>query len=286
MKTRTNNLSIFSLNQVRTISKKVIREARRDRWFWLYCIGFMALAVAITIAAVPNQTLTGSKGFGRTAASLVVLVQLVVPLMTLTLGARYISGERDSGTLVFLLCHPVSRLEVLFGTFLGLAGSLFAAVVAGFGAAGLFSALRDTPIEVGVLLKLAGLSWLLALTTLALGMCISVVTRRASTALGIALFVWMALVFLGDLGIMGSTVATRLPVELLFLTAVINPIEAFRLASVVVLDGSLDVLGPAGIYAVNSFGSTVAFLAIGVLIGWMIFSSLAAGLIFRRGDQI
>ncbi|MBT3246406.1 MAG: ABC transporter permease [Actinobacteria bacterium] len=275
----------FELRLLSVIARKVIREASRDRWFWLYCAGFTALAGAITITAVPDHNLIGSGGFGRTAASLVALVQLVVPLMALTLGARYLAGERDSGTLVFLLCHPVSRTEVLLGTYVGLAGSMFAAVATGFGAAGLFSALRSAPTDPVLLVRLAALSWLLSLAMLGLGLLISSTVRSASTALGTALFVWLAVVFLGDLGIMGTVVATRLPVGALFATVMVNPVEAFRLASVVALDGSLDALGPAGTYAVDRFGDGIADIALGVMATWTIAAVGAAVLAFRRGDQ-
>jgi Cu-processing system permease protein len=275
----------FELRPVTVIARKVVREASRDRWFWLYCAGFAVLAGAITMTAVPDQNLIGSGGFGRTAASLVALVQLVVPLMALTLGARYLAGERDSGTLVFLLCHPVSRTEVLVGTYVGLAGSMFAAVSTGFGAAGLFSALRSAPTDPVLLVRLAGLSWLLSLAMLGMGLFISSTVKSASTALGMALFVWLAVVFLGDLGVMGTVVATRLPVGALFATVITNPVEAFRLASVVALDGSLDALGPAGTYAVDRFGDAIATIAIGVMAAWTVLSGAAAVLAFRSGDQ-
>lgn len=275
----------FELRPVVVIARKVVREASRDRWFWLYCAGFAILAGAITMTAVPDQNLIGSGGFGRAAASLVALVQLVVPLMALTLGARYLAAERDSGTLVFLLCHPVSRAEVLVGTYLGLAGSMFAAVATGFGAAGLFSALRSAPSDPVLLIRLAGLSWLLSLAMLGMGLVISSIVKSASTALGLALFVWLAVVFLGDLGVMGTVVATRLPVGALFATVITNPVEAFRLASVVALDGSLDSLGPAGTYAVDRFGNGIATIALGVIVAWTVISGAAAVLAFRRGDQ-
>ena len=275
----------FELRLVSVIARKVIREASRDRWFWLYCAGFAALAGAITVTAVPDQNLIGSGGFGRTAASLVALVQLVVPLMALTLGARYLAGERDSGTLVFLLCHPVSRTEVLLGTYVGLAGSMFAAVTTGFGAAGLFSALRSASTDPVLLVSLAALSWLLSLAMLGIGLLISSTVRSASTALGMALFVWLSVVFLGDLGVMGTVVATRLPVSALFATVMVNPVEAFRLASVVALDGSLDALGPAGTYAVDRFGDGIANIALGVMAAWTVSAVGAAVLAFRRGDQ-
>jgi len=136
-----------------------------------------------------------------------------------------------------------------------------------------------------LLIRLAALSWLLSLAMLGLGLLISSTVKSASTALGMALFVWLAVVFLGDLGVMGTVVATRLPVGALFATVIINPVEAFRLASVVALDGSLDALGPAGTYAVDRFGDGIATIAVGVMVAWTVISGAVAVLAFRSGDQ-
>jgi Cu-processing system permease protein len=95
----------------------------------------------------------------------------------------------------------------------------------------------------------------------------------------------LAVVFLGDLGVMGTVVATRLPVGALFATVMTNPVEAFRLASVMALDGSLDALGPAGTYAVDRFGDGIATIALGVMVAWTLVTGAAAVLAFRRGDQ-
>ncbi|MBV6509467.1 MAG: putative ABC transporter permease protein NosY [Acidimicrobiales bacterium] len=271
---------------VGVIALKVLREAVRDRWFWLYCAGFALLAAGITTLALPDTEVVGTGGFGRTAASLVALVQLVVTLMALTLGARSLAGERESGTLRFLLSHPVSRTEVLLGTYLGLGGALLAAVAAGFGVAGLVSSFRSAVVDVGILLKIAGASWLMALVMLGIGMLVSVVVRRTGAAMGAALLIWLGLVFLGDLGIMGTVAATNLPAETLFAVAVANPIEAFRLTAIVSLEGSLDALGPAGTYAVDSFGNSIGWLTLGVLFAWAVAPMVLAWLLFRRKKDL
>lgn len=267
---------------IRVVAAKTLRDAVRDRWFWLYCAGFAVLAAGIAVVALPGTGLTGTGGFGRTAASLVVLVQLVVTLMAIMLGARSLAGERESGSLRFLLSQPVSRSEVLLGTYAGLAVALLAAVCAGFGVAGLLSVIRSSGLDAGTLVALAGLSWLLALVMLGIGMVVSVSTRRGSTALGAALLTWLVFVFVGDLGLMGTAASTDLPVSTLFFTAVINPVEAFRLTTVLVLDGSLDVLGPAGSYAYDRFGDGLWRLTLGILVAWVIAPLVLAWTLFRR----
>jgi Cu-processing system permease protein len=275
----------FEFDLVGTIARKELRDALRARWFWLYSLGFAMLAGMLAMVALPRN-IAGSAGFGRTAASLVALVQLVLPLIGLTLGAQSIAGQAERGTLRFLLSHPVTRSEAFVGTYLGLVAALVAMCGVGFGTAGLVAAVRNTGIDTAAFARIALLSWVLAAAMLGLGMLISTMARRAGAALGSAVFAWLALVFFGELGIMGTAVATRMPVNVLFFSAVLNPVEAFRLASLSALSGSLDVLGPAGTYAVDSYGDSLEMLLLGVLLVWAIVPGALAWRRFVKGSDL
>ncbi len=271
---------------VRVLAAKELRDALRDRWLWLYAIAFALLATAISSLAVSNAQTIGFTGFGRTASSLVALAQLVVPLMGLTIGARSVAGQRERGTLTFLLSHPVSPTEVYVGIFIGNAAALAAAVAAGFGTAGVIAAARGTGVDGGDLLIIAGLAWLLAVAMIGMGMLVSAFARRSATAMGIALVLWLVFVLLGDLGLMGTAVATRLGEQSLFFAAVSNPVEAFRLSAMTALSGSLDVLGPVGTYAVDRFGDRVSWVTGASLALWAIVPAVAGGIVFRtRADR-
>lgn len=269
-----------------TIARKELRDAVRGRWFWLYSIGFGLPAALLAWVALPGSLVSGTASFGRTAASLVALVQLIVPLMGLTLGAQAIAGQAERGTLRFLLSHPLTRSEAFLGTFLGLALSLLATCATGFGAAGLVTVLRGSGADAGAFVRIAALSWVLAIAMLGIGMLISAVVRRSGTALGAAVFAWLSLVFLGELGIMGTAIATRLPVDALFLSAVLNPVEAFRLAALTALSGSLDVLGPAGNYAVDTYGDSLGPLLTAALVVWVVVPTGLAWWRFSRGRDV
>lgn len=274
------------LRLVRVVVAKVLRDSLRDRWFWLYTAGFAVLAGSLALMAVPDAETVATSGFGRTAATLVALAQLVVTLMAITLGARVLVAERESGSLAFILSQPINRTEVLLGTFVGLGTALLAAVAAGFGVAGILSTTRGAPADALTLLKLTGLAWLLSLAATAIGLVVGVTHRKVAAATSTALVIWFVLVFLGDLGLMGTAVASRLPVESLFLTTVLNPVEAFRLGSIITLDGSLDALGPAGTYAVDTYGTGVGFIAVGVLVAWIVLPITVAWAVFRRGSDL
>lgn len=261
---------------VGTIARKELRDSVRNKWFWLYAVGFAGLAGVLTTLALPSARVAGYGAFGRSASSLIALVQLIVPLMGLTLGAQALAGQHERGTIRFLLGHPISRSEAFLGIYLGLMTAMFATIAAGFGAAGLMTVMRGGSADAGAFLRIAVLSWLLAAAMLGVGLLISAMTTRGGVASGSALFAWLGLVFLGDLGIMGTALATNLPVSVLFFSAVANPVEAFRLATLSSFQGSLDVLGPAGSYAVDRFGAGLDFVLIGVLIAWVVIPTFLA----------
>lgn len=267
------------------IARKELKGTVAGRWFWMWVIAFTGLAAILVAIAVPSSRIGVQAGFGRTTASLVTLVQIIVPLMGLTLGGLSIAGQRESGALRFLLSHPVSRTEAFWGMYLSQAAALGIAAGAGFGIAGLLTAIRGSSGDVGTFVWIALVSWLLAIAMLGVGMLISTFTARSGSALGSAVFVWLILVFIGDLGVMGTAVATSMPVPVLFVAALLNPVEAFRLAALTALAGSLDALGPAGIYAVDTLGGALTPVLFGVLVMWLLVPTLVAWRRFvRRAD--
>jgi Cu-processing system permease protein len=271
---------------VSTIARKELRDAVRNKWFWLYAIGFAGLAGVLTTLALPSARIAGYGAFGRSASSLIALVQLIIPLMGLTLGALALAGQHERGTIRFLLGHPISRSEAFLGIYVGLATAMFATISAGFGAAGVMTVMRGGSADAGAFVRIALLSWLLAAAMLGVGLLVSAFTDRSGVASGSALFVWLGLVFLGDLGIMGTALATNLPVNVLFFSAVANPVEAFRLATLSSFQGSLDVLGPAGSYAVDRFGDGLDALLIGILVLWVIVPTSVAWFRFTRSKDL
>ena len=234
--------------------------------------------------ALSGAGVVGFAGFGRTTASLVNLVLLVVPLMALTVGAQSLASEQERGTMAYLLAQPVTRLEVFIGKYLGLALALLAALTLGFGISGLVMAINGAA-DPWAYLQLVGLAFLLALTMLSLGFVISAFTRKAGVAIGIALFVWLVFVFVGDLGMMGTAVVLRLSVSELFWLASVNPLQVFKMASVLIINATLDVLGPAGFYALQTYGNTVMALFLGILTAWVLVPlTLAYARFHKRGD--
>ncbi len=264
------------------VAMRELREALRARWFVLYTLAFAALGLGVSLLSGTGSSSVGLAGFGRTAAGLVNLVLLVVPLMALTAGAGTIASDRERGMLAYLLAQPVSRLEVLLGKYLGLAAALTASLCLGLGSCAGILAWKGHATSPASILWLAGLSVALALGMLSVGVLVSVFARKASVAMGTAVFLWLTLVFVSDLGIMAGTLVLKLRIEELFAICLINPLQVFKMWSLHAADSSLDVLGPAGLYAAEEFGPRLHLVFGGCLAAWVLVPLAAAAAAFSR----
>ena len=274
----------MELSLVWVIARRELREALRHKWLWLYAAGFAALALALSQAGLASAGYAGLGGFGRTAASLINVILLFAPLIGLSVGAGVLAGDRERGTLLYLMAQPVSRAEVFWGKALGAAMAVAGALALGFGLAALgLASARDG--HVSVYLSLVAYTLLLAFASLGIGFVIGALARKSATAMGVALLVWLCLIFSGDLGVMGATLALRPAPDALLAALLVNPLQVFKLGAIYGLRATLDTLGVAGQYAMYRFGSALPLTLAGLLVGWVAISfGFAFGLFNRRGD--
>ena len=86
-----------------------------------------------------------------------------------------------------------------------------------------------------------------------------------------------------EFGLIGLMLRWRLDPHAVFTLAVLNPVEAARLALLSHLQPELSTFGPVGFYLANRVGGGALF-AIGV--AWPAVVGLGAYLGFRRSDRI
>jgi Cu-processing system permease protein len=265
-----------------TITQKELQDARRNRWYLIYVVVFAVLSLALAWMGMTGLGDYGLAGFGRTAASIINIVLLIVPLMGLTLGAISLAGERERSTLLYLLAQPVTQLEVMLGKYLGLGIALFSALIFGFGISGILIAIQGGSAEIKLYSLMVLLAFLLALVSLSLGFLISSTVRKGSTAVSIALFIWLLLLVFGDLGLMGTAMVLNLGVSQLLTLTVLNPMQIFKIAAILNLRGSLDVLGPAGIFALRTYGAQLMPVLVSILLAWILIPLGLAYTAFKK----
>ena len=103
---------MIDLQTIATLSRKEVRDATKSRWLLMFGAGFAVIASALSWMALSGLGTFGVAGFGRTTASMVNMVLLIVPLMGLTLGALAIASERERGALAYMMAQPVTAFEI------------------------------------------------------------------------------------------------------------------------------------------------------------------------------
>jgi Cu-processing system permease protein len=276
----------MEMRLVGIVMMKEWRDIRRARWFASMAMIFTGVTLALSYFGLAGLGTFGVTGFGRTAASLLNLVLLIVPLMGLLMGALSLAAEREHGTLVLLLAQPVTATEVFVGKFLGLALALALALLIGFGLSGLVVLRYHGWAQLDGYAALAGLTVVLGVAHIAIGLSLSAAARRVAPVLGAALLLWLVIIFISDLGLMGTAMVLKLtPAHLLWLSLA-NPLQVFKVAAIQAIQGNLELLGAGGVYAASVCGPWLMPLLIGLLGAWTMGPLLLAWALFHRRGAV
>ena len=261
---------------------KELRDARKNKWLVGYALvlGVLGLVIA-TVGSSASEGLSLDM-FGRTTATLINLCLFIAPLVAVTLGSGSIAGEKDTGTLEHLLAQPFERSEILFGKFIGILIALTAATLVGFAPAAIVISVSGAVGELLHFLVFPMLATIVASAMLSIGFVISVRSASRASAQTMAILLWFGFVLAYDLLLLGSLAVVRLPASALGFLLVLNPIDAGRVLATLALDPELYVLGPAGAYLVDSFGSIgAAALLVTALIAWSVVPLFIAARLFE-----
>ncbi|MGH9368981.1 MAG: ABC transporter permease [Thermoanaerobaculia bacterium] len=262
-------------------ARRELRLAVRSRWTQAFAAVFGALSLAVAASGYVLSGGAGMQDFARTAASLMQLVLLIVPLTALVIGVLALSPERGEAELLF--SQPVSRPAVLYGQLAGLFAALAGAEAIGLGAAGLVIFGRSGPLGAGAYGLLFASA--LLLTAIFLGIAALLAAGgpgRRARALALALIVWFAAVVLWDVAALA--LATLLPSgpasRVLIVAALANPIDAVRTGTLLAIEGTT-AFGAASL-ALLRFTKGPAGAATLVALSTLAWATLPAALAARR----
>jgi len=269
------------------VARQELVLAVRSRWTQIFALVFAGLSLAVASSGYVLSGGHGVQDFARTAASLVQLVLLLVPLTSLLIGVLSLAPDRGAAELLF--SQPIARRTILLGKLLGLFEALVAAQALGFGAAGvvIFSQSGDEGL-VGFLLVFASSA---ILTAVFLGIAAllgaTAIGRRRTRALALALVAWFVAVVLFDVAALG--LASLLPSgpasRVLIVAVLVNPVDAVRTASLLGIEGAA-AFGAASLAFLRfTKGPWGAATLLGLsLFLWMTVPALAAIARLRKTD--
>ncbi len=270
-------------------AQQELTVARRSRWMQIFAVVFAALTLAIAASGYILSGGNGIQDFARTAASLLQLVLLIVPLAALVMSVLALTPEPGGAELLF--AQPVPRGLVLAGSLLGLFEALAAAQALGFGVAGIVIFLQAGDDGLASYLLVAIGSLALTAVFLALGAVVSIgqIGRRRIRAIARALVLWFVLALVFDIAVLGlaSLLRSGHASRLLIISCLVNPIDAVRTGVLLGVEGTA-AFGPASLALLRftgSVGATAAWIAI-TLVLWISVPSVFATRRLARIDIV
>jgi Cu-processing system permease protein len=256
--------------------------ARRGRLVPLFAVGFALASVGVALAGLSAGGAVVVQGFARTSISLLQLTLWTVPLLSLLLGA--VSGA-ECTELEFLTALPLPRAHIVVSRWAAWTLALSAALVTGFGAAGLVISVLAGSADVGRYLALIGVATLLVSAGLAVGLWIGIAARGRARAVGFAVVAWFVLVVGTDLA--AIALLSVLPAHtatwglVVLLTA--NPVDSARALGLGLFQADV-VAGPTGAALHRLLGGPGAALVLAGLVAWTVIPLRLAGRRFARHD--
>ncbi len=268
------------MTTMRVLILHELGEAIRNRWLLAYGVIFAVLALGLSVIGLRTVGAVGLEGYGRTTASLLNLCLGLVPLIALLLGSVGLSGDREAGVLEMFLAQPLNRMELLLGRFVGALAAIGLATFLGFGLAGMLIGLASGSSGGLQYLAFLGIALLLAGVYLSIGTAIAVAARSRMQGMAVALAIWFASVVVFDLVLIAAGAMAGAGAQVLAAAVLLNPVEIARILALLLLDPSLEMLGPVGGFLVTRLGGPgTAGLLLGALTAWLV-APLALGLVF------
>lgn len=273
---------------VAAIFRLDLAETVRSRWALFCVVLYAALALVFVFVGLRESSLLGFTGMGRVLVGLTHALLLVLPLLALTASSQVVNRARDEGALELLFSHPIRRGAYFVGVTLSRYVVLTAPLVLLFVALAVLGAtVLGGTLSWSILLESVAVSAALLATFLGVGLFVSTYVASQARSATIALLVWILSVALLDFALIGVMLQWRLQPQGVFALALVNPVQAARMALLSAGDPELAVLGPVGFFMATRVGAN-ALLALGI--AWPLFAGLAAWLLafvrFTRGDVV
>jgi len=264
-----------------------ISEAIRSRWFLVYALVFGAVVVGLFISGLTESRVMGFTGLSRLLVTYLQITMALLPLFVLLTTVRSMVGDRESGTFEYLLSLPVGLGSWFWGKCVGRFLVVFLPVFVAMALAVIWGALKGLSIPLMPVVYYTGLLLSLALCFLGFGFLISTLTRSTEAATGLALMMWLFMLLFLDLVLLGILIKTGLNSESVVALALLNPLQVFRTASMMLFDPQLVLLGPSAYVILDHFGGN------GYIV-WALFYPALLGLVtasiaylaFRKSDLV
>lgn len=206
------------MSRIWVIAEREFADSIRSRRF-IVVVGIFILVFMLNLSTLSFASQVTKLSLGELFIEMLMSnLVLIASLLGIALGYTAVSGEREKGTLLLILSRPVTRDQVLNGKALGALAvtglSLFSSylVLLGIGMAG-FNLVIDADKVVRGFLALVFVI-LYSLVFYMASMFFSVISRRSSRSMVLALVFWLTFVIILPIiaSIAGMALAGPMPI--------------------------------------------------------------------------
>jgi len=233
-----------------------IIESLRARWFLIYTLVFGGLVVLLFAYGLAESRIMGFTGLSRLLLTYIQLTMAILPVFVLITTVRSVAGDREAGVFEYLLSLPISLAAWFWGKILGRFTMVFLPVFGAMLGAVAWGLIQGVELPVALFFYYTALLMVLAWCFLGIGMLISTLARSSDVAQGAAFVTWLTLLLFLDLILLGVLIQEHLPAESAVAIALVNPMQVFRTASMMLFDPQLVLLGPSAYVIMDNFGQS------------------------------
>ncbi|AKH20822.1 ABC transporter permease [Sedimenticola thiotaurini] len=262
-----------------------IVESLRARWFMVYTLVFGGLVVVLFAYGLAESRIMGFTGLSRLLLTYIQISMAILPVFVLITTVRSVAGDREAGVFEYLLSLPISLSSWFWGKIFGRFLVVFLPVLLAMVGAIIWGTIKQVNVPWDLFIYYTGLLMALAWCFLGISMLISTLARSSDVAQGAAFVVWLTLLLFLDLILLGILIQEQLPAETAVAIALVNPMQVFRTATMMLFDPQLVLLGPSAYVILDLFGQVgyiVYALLYPVLVGTV--CATLGFLHFRRSD--
>jgi ABC-2 type transport system permease protein len=257
-----------------------IKESLRSKWFLSYSLVFGGIVALFFISGVTESKIQGFSGLSRLLLIFIEICIVILPIFILISTVRTIAADRDSNVLEYLLSFPISLKDYFFGRFLGRLVSVTLPIFGALVLALVWGVAKGVEVPWGIFFSYIGLIFALNVNFLGFSFFISSLVKTQEVALGVAFFLWLALLAFIDILLIGVLTQEFSNAELVFSIALSNPLQVFRLGAISLFDPELAVIGPSAYFILDNFGKT--FFSIYALVYPIVLGYIA----FKKRDLV
>jgi ABC-2 type transport system permease protein len=284
----------------RHVARKEFTDAIRSRAIW-FAVGvftaMLLLGIMIPLLAIDDADARLLTTYLQGPAT-----HLILPILAVMLGYRTIVGERERGSIAFLLALPFTRRDILIGKVLGRAAVLAVAILAGFLVASAVIVIVAGRPPVGHLLAFTLVTILCGTAYVAISVGVSAVSTTGTRAISILVGGY----------VFGTSLWVRIPDAVYYLihgtfpgsdppwwvhlAIQLNPVDAYGTLGVIVLPETTALhvsADESGMTATESAATVVPDTAIHdptflvpVLLAWIVLPPVIGYLRFRDADLV